>query len=91
MINLIENLDKLVNLGAKVWEKGTEKRVYLNNNAQLELLGAKITTTPKYATETTGLSNKEKLYFDLNKEIFLVDKGAMKNTLSELGFKVARI
>lgn len=90
-MNTQEIKQALIKAGAKAWVKDDHERIYINSNAQLEAIGAKITEQPKYSTETRGISSKSKMYFDVKKELFFVESGAMKNTINELGFKAARI
>lgn len=90
-MNTQEIKKALIEAGAKAWMKDEHERIYINNNTQLESIGAKIVNSPKYSGETRGIGSKSKMYFDVKKEIFFVEDGAMKNTINEIGFKAARI
>ncbi len=90
-MNTQEIKKALIEAGAKLWMKDEHERIYINSNTQLEALGAKIVNSPKYSGETRGIGSKSKMYFDVKKEIFFVEDGAMKNTINEIGFKAARI
>jgi len=90
-MNTQEIKKALIDTGAKIWIKDEHERIYMNNNSQIEAIGAKIVDSPKYAGETSGIGSKSKMYFDVKKELFFVETGAMKNTINEIGFKAARI
>ncbi len=83
----------LIQLGAKKWQSADKKhtRIYLNSNAQLEALGAKITSTPKYSGDTKGIGSKTKLFWNEEKELFECETGSLKNTITQLGYKATRI
>ena len=90
-MNTQEIKKALIDAGAKVWIKDEHERIYMNSNNQLEAIGAKVVNSPKYLGETRGIGSKSKMYFDVKKELFFVEDGAMKNTINEIGFKAARI
>jgi hypothetical protein len=86
-------INSLIKAGAKIWEKGDNKRLYLNNannNAQLKIIGAKIVDRASYLCEHTGFSSKSKVYYDLNANLFICDTGVNNSIMQELGFKSAR-
>ena len=77
--------DKLIEMGGKLWEKGSASRVYLTD-AVIEKMGFKIVNEARYADEFRGLG-KAKLYFDCVKNVLISDTGSVRTAMKNNGFK----
>lgn len=83
--------DQLLEAGAKVWEKGNMKRIYINDAvAQIVFNENLLKDFPQMKINV----GKAKFYFDLEYNVFTADSGsirtAINSTTFEHGFKCTK-
>lgn len=73
--------DLLIEAGAKVWEKGTMKRVYINDAVAETVINNGI------LKGFSGISvGQSKFYFDLNHNVFTADNGSIRTAINSTTF-----
>lgn len=83
--------DQLIEAGAKVWEKGNMKRIYINDAVAQIVFNENILKDFPQVKINVG---KAKFYFDLEHNVFTADSGtirtAINSTTFEHGFKCTK-
>ena len=83
--------DQLIEAGAKVWEKGNMKRIYINDAVAQTVFNEGLL---KDFTQVKINVGKAKFYFDLVHNVFTADSGAIRTAINsttfEHGFKCTK-
>lgn len=75
--------DQLIEAGAKVWEKGDIKRIYINDAVAEIVFNQKILKDFSQVKIKVG---KAKFYFDLTNNVFAADSGTIRTAINSTTF-----
>ena len=75
--------DQLIEAGAKVWEKGDMKRIYINDAVAEIVFNQKILKDFSQVKIKVG---KAKFYFDLTNNVFTADSGTIRTAINSTTF-----
>ena len=75
--------DQLIEAGAKVWEKGDIKRIYINDAVAEIVFNQKILKDFSQVKIKVG---KAKFYFDLTNYVFTADSGTIRTAINSTTF-----
>ena len=75
--------DQLIEAGAKVWEKGDMKRIYINDAVAEIVFNQKILKDFSQVKIKVG---KAKFYFDLTNNVFAADSGTIRTAINSTTF-----
>lgn len=83
--------DRLIEAGAKLWEKGDMKRIYINDAVAQVVFNEEILKDFPQAKVNVG---KAKFYFDVIFNVFTADSGSIRTVINsttfEHGFKCTK-
>ena len=75
--------DQLIEAGAKIWEKGDIKRIYINDAVAEIVFNQKILKDFSQVKIKVG---KAKFYFDLTNNVFTADSGTIRTAINSTTF-----
>lgn len=75
--------DQLIEAGAKIWEKGDIKRIYINDAVAEIVFNQKILKDFSQVKIKVG---KAKFYFDLTNNVFAADSGTIRTAINSTTF-----
>lgn len=76
--------DQLIEAGAKIWEKGNMKRIYINDAVAQTVFNEGLLKDFPQLKISVG---KAKFYFDLNHNVFTADNGTIRTAINGTAFK----
>ena len=75
--------DQLIEAGAKVWEKGNMKRIYINDAVSKVVFNENLLKDFSQVKISVG---KAKFYFDIEKNVFTADSGSIRTAINSTTF-----
>ena len=75
--------DQLIEAGAKVWEKGNMKRIYINDAVAKVVFNENLLKDFSQVKINVG---KAKFYFDIEKNVFTADSGSIRTAINSTTF-----
>ena len=77
-------VERLLAAGAKIWEKGNMKRIYINDAVAQTVFNEGLLKDFPQLKISVG---KAKFYFDLNHNVFTADNGTIRTAINGTAFK----
>ena len=80
----VKNIDQLlIAAGAKIWEKGSMKRIYINDAVAQKVFNENLLREFSQVKIKVG---KSKFYYDINSGVFGSDSGSIRSAINGTSF-----